>query len=186
MYIAPGQTYTLTDPETGIPIHMTNMDGVNYSISTPRERRMTSDHNIINAIFHGGSLSASGLNFTSLTPEERVELEEIERELNIWKKYQKLLEFQKLPTNIRQDIVNEAYAKTAIDTMSSVDEGNFDNINRLQELRVKDNKISMAGSGMMFNLGGTTWRYEKILNEFTTQELEEAHVSATLEEELSD
>lgn len=143
-----------------------------------------------------------------LTDAERKELNNLKEEKEKWIRQQRLKGFQKLPAHLRQEIVDEAYLKDCINNMNNIDETEFDSNDRISELEQKESNASLAtwmgqAHAHTINLqGASNWyilhtdgtsyqpidqmifKYRKIINEFSTEELAEAHAAATLEESL--
>lgn len=145
-----------------------------------------------------GILSQSDVRRISsgLTSKETDELNQLESEIKHWKHRKQLDKFRKLPANIRQEIVDEALLKDLLTDYehNTIDETQFDNYERLAELRNKDNynPWGNAKMGGHYHHGYSEeryqvhhWKYSAIHSQFKTDELLEAHSEATLEEELS-
>jgi len=123
--------------------------------------------------------------------EEIIELEELELDLERWKRSEKLKIFQKLPAHIRQDVVDEIIIRDLLNDIENVNTKpeNFSDYSRVKELR---SKIQSANSYI------TPYRvthdshypymskYSFLINTFTASELMEAHASASLEDEIVD
>lgn len=187
-YTYPGYQQVIHDCYTGHQYMIANIDGISATVQNVNTGEMhMADMNQIRAILSGTSLAAAGLPFQSLSDDERKELDELEVEYESFKKRQQLMKFQGLPSDIRQDIVNESKGRDFINSFDEVENGDFDSYDRMKELRAKKGpQVHFRGMNH-FDLQHTQkWRYEKILDIFSTQELEEAHATAILEEELSD
>lgn len=138
-----------------------------------------------------------------LTPEERQKLDNLLRDRDMWIRSEKLRNFQNLPVHIRQDIVDESCLRECLMGMDEVNEFNFDGQSEINKLEQKD-KMShynsyRSGTQLSPNFHSyigpvdasyephnIQFKYYKIINEFTKDELMEAHAAATLEESLSD
>lgn len=149
---------------------------------------------------------SGAISMETITAEEKQELEDLEKEKQSWFKQQRLKGFQRLPAHIRQEIVDEAYIKDFINEMSEIDENQFEGQSRINELKSKEQiQMLLSTFGHQLNVSGNQWysphtfagtsdqpidqmvfKYGKIINEFTTQELAEAHSAATIEENLED
>lgn len=132
-------------------------------------------------IIDGVSLPHLGLSRTS--NEEIEELESLESELLKWKKQEQLNKFKLLPTHIRQEIVDEAIVNNLVNSQPSDDE--FEDITRLRELRGKINpQVLRYSHDNQSTLNSLKLKYEAFINKFTTNELMEAHIEASLEDEI--
>lgn len=186
--IPPGYIHTVCDPTSGMPATIHNMGGGVYAIDYNGVNFSTSDssmvYNIINGQ-HNFNVSVNGINIFSITPKEEEELNELEGDFELWKKHQELLAFQGLPSELRQEIVNEALIKDMMDKIDHVDESEFDDIDRLNELRNKKSPgIRFAHARGFIVSSPSPYRYINVLERFTLSELMDAHAAASLEEEL--
>ncbi len=139
----------------------------------------------------------------ALTDEEQKQLKLLKQEKVRWLKQEKLKNFQKLPPHIRQDIVDEAYLYECVNAMINIDNSKFEDeadLNHLQNKEELANPVYTVG-GLMKSTPVNSWyqttdhqaypqnaqfKYGPIINEFTKDELANAHVAATLEETLSE
>lgn len=135
--------------------------------------------------------------FSTLSPEEKAELENLKKEYEISVKVAKLDEFKKLPTELRQFIINVISWKEA---KEKIEAAHPDKPDRLKELENKENNSNlMTQFGHSINIGQNQWYSSHtssvnldfmellpIPEGVTAEELKEAHVEATLEEEMLD
>jgi len=153
----------------------------------------------------GTNMTLSGtINATPpLTDEEKKKLQQLREDRVRWIKEKKLNDFQKLPSHIRQEMVDEAYVRDFLNAIDNVNIIDFPGNKEVMELEVKETYNSYNGTTILTTMGGNwptnnirldgadyhiynhvNFKYGKILDEFTTSELAEAHAAATLEETL--
>jgi hypothetical protein len=119
-----------------------------------------------------------------LTPEEQVEFDNLKQEYQIDNKRLKLAEFKKLPTEIRQFVINASMWQ---DIVKKINETNAPISDRQQELQKKDQQGKMfAGMGMHTTTSGFMSIMTNIpLPEgLTVEDLKNAHIEQALEEEM--
>lgn len=137
-----------------------------------------------------------------LTDEEQQKLQDLHSEKNQWIKSERLKSFQKLPPHIRQDVVNEAIIAECVREMDSVYNERFERQDDIDELESKQHShyassshnlivpMTHAGHPTIFpNMNpnhGNMYKYGNLINEFTKDELMDAHAAATLEENLEE
>lgn len=145
----------------------------------------------------GGGLTTQQLTsilqaFQALTPEEKAELEQLKKDHQQSVKLAKLSEFKKLPSDLRQFIVNIIYWKEAKD---KIEQTSVDKPDRLKELEQKESNSNMSqymggisGVSAVFhsNMGFDLLSLLPIPAGVTAEQLKEAHVEATLEETMLD
>lgn len=121
-----------------------------------------------------------------MSQEEYDELQELKAELKKWKQQQKLLLFQQMPAHIRQQIVDEALVSDTLKKMNNVPEAEFPEFTRLQQLRKMDlRSINFRYHDDMLGLQqAPDFKWASLFNQFTVEELIEAHTNATIEEEI--
>ena len=118
------------------------------------------------------------------TAEEEERLRELEDELKAWKKQKRLDMFKALPPDVRQSIVSESFIRDLQDNYAYQDEADFPDIDELNSL-----KSSIFDTGMKYsNMNSFTYDFKfwPILNDFSTQELLQAHADISLEEEIAE
>lgn len=158
------------------------------------------DDATVQAIING-TISSNSLTVNTMSEDERKELADLREEKKRWIRQEKLRAFKELPSHLRQDIVDEAYIKNSLDKMRSVDESKFDSQQRLLDLEHKEASTYQTTYGGTFtfqpsmwmtsgqldvDLGTNMWyKYGPIIDEFTLDELANAHSEATLEEQLT-
>lgn len=129
-----------------------------------------------------------------MTDEEKEELEEMKTMMAKWKRREQLSKFKNLPTHLRQEIVDEAIIKEkAVDIVREIPDTAYPDYERFQELKQKQGLHNNIFGGLHmdtirpnYNHSGFVFKYAPIINEFSSDELQEAHSEASLEEELSD
>lgn len=183
---------------SGDTIHVSSTGQDSNVIYTTSGQTVSVDDQTLNAILSGQFTIGE-----TLTQEETKEMEDLEKEKQAWIKQQRLKGFQRLPAHLRQAVVDEAYLRDCIRDMNNVDESKFDHEDRLQELKSREkasrfaNHLGVHQSQQMnwFTSNTTvgfiqtetpTFKYINIIEQFTTQELAEAHAAATLEESISE
>lgn len=132
------------------------------------------------------------LGLTPLTDEEKKELEELQRQYNEETKQVRLDEFKKMPTQLRQFVINVITWKKNSSIMSTLHASKSE---RLKELESRNNGHTTLGTGGI-NLGSwlniqgdSTWNIDinvllGLPNNISPEDLEAAHVEATIEEEM--
>jgi hypothetical protein len=117
--------------------------------------------------------------------EEVEELRSLENGLYNWKKQIGLNNFKKLPSHLRQAIVDEAIIKSMANTMY-VDETKFDDYKRLEELREKCNRDRYHFTHHQAPTDRFSYHYESIIEQYELDELLEAHAEASLEDHIAE
>lgn len=138
------------------------------------------------------AMAASSFTPPHLSQQEEIELDNLESKLAIYTKNKKLERFKQLPSNIRQEIVDEAIIKDLrfkFTETEAIDD--FLDLERLNALRIRDySRTYMRGRGIKINpISDHTMQHLKypfITNIFTVEELMEAHAEASLEDEIAD
>ena len=127
-------------------------------------------------------------NLYRITDEERKELSDLEKELKNWRIQEQLKDFKNLPAHLRQEIVDEAILKNLMGSFEEeIDENNFISIKRIKDLRAKQYPDMFFGRAMPdTGHGNYNFKYWPILNKFTTEQLQQAHADASLEDELAE
>jgi len=129
--------------------------------------------------------TTTGIFIDVLTKEECDRLAELEKELKKHKKQKKLKMFKELPAHVRQRIVDESYVNDFVRDMYNVDSSGFEHEEEFRNLNARDNRLRIdnaAGFGESFYRS----RYDIIFEQFTGEQLADAHGAATLEESLGE
>ena len=124
-----------------------------------------------------------------LNSEEEKELENLQKDMNAWKKAKKIASFKTLHQELRQEIVDEACYIEFIKNMENVNELEFQDYQKIQALKVRQSPYFIGGISSGCVQGGAhyignTWKFQQIHQTFTKDELMMAHSEASLEEEL--
>lgn len=143
-----------------------------------------------------GSLSATQLGSllagygTPLTPEEKVEYDELKKEHEFKLKLAKLDIFKQLPADIRQLVINSHLWQACCNDMNSTV---VDKDPKLEELELRDNSgklYTSSGSGNVWISSGTSifgnYYTPTLPTGITVDDLKQAHMEATLEEQVLD
>lgn len=122
-----------------------------------------------------------------LSPEEKKELEELEREHAIKLKTERLSIFKKMDGSIRQSVINALIWK---ETMEAMNAATVEKSQRQVDLEAKN----VLFKNMFIHTQGSNWTYNTGTDLFfngialpqgvTVEELKQAHADATLEEEV--
>jgi hypothetical protein len=130
-----------------------------------------------------------GVTTIGLTAEEEKELEELKAQHAGLIKAAKLSVFKKLPSDMRQFVINNLEWE---DRVAEIESATTEKSTRLQELENRDRRV-FINNGQSFS--GTNWHDANIGNfpiartirlpdGLTANDLRQAHVEATLEEEV--
>lgn len=124
-------------------------------------------------------------NLFRISKEEEKELNNIEKEYELWVKQYKLNYFKSLSSHIRQSIVDEAIIRKMSIQIGKLEEEDFPNVKRMRELRTKQDPRYMPGMvSQSRRQGEYSYKYLPIISYFTLDELLNAHAEATLENEI--
>lgn len=132
----------------------------------------------------------------NLTKEQHERLAELKKELEVWKRHQKLNKFKELPAHIRQEIVDEAIINDMVSNINNIKESDFPNQQELLQLincKSSNNifaTVDGTSLGLSYNyhLGSShsnISRYTSIIQCFTKDELIKAHLDASIDDEIS-
>lgn len=122
-----------------------------------------------------------------LTENESKKLDSLKEERDKWIKNEKLNNFKELPAHVRQDIVDEAFIKEFIEDIDMVNTDDFPDQKELENLEAKEANVYNQFTDKDIDKGGhypMNFKYGRILDEFTREELMLAHTDATMEEAL--
>jgi hypothetical protein len=124
----------------------------------------------------------------SLTLEETEELRQLEIELSLAKRNQRIAIFKKLPIDTRQDIVNQLLLDDAFSQMRTCSGDGFESNARLTHLKSRA-APSFGHSGITAGYATTPFGYHQsgtsaILEFLTKEEVINAHLEQSLEEQL--
>lgn len=124
-------------------------------------------------------------NLFRISKEEEKELNNIEKEYELWVKQYKLNYFKSLSSHIRQSMVDEAIIRKMSLQINKLDEEDFPNVKRMRELRTKQDPRYMPGMvSQSRRQCEYSYKYLPIISYFTLDELLNAHAEATLENEI--
>ena len=137
----------------------------------------------------GTATISAHISHIPLSKEEQVELDSLKRDWEIEKKNIKLAEFKKVPSELRQFVIN---ALTWQESLKAVNEIVVPQSNRLIELTNKDNAGKYLTGQGIWTAGGVTYSAQSwnivsinpIPDGITGEELKNAHIEQTLEEEM--
>lgn len=154
------------------------------------------NHNAINGTIHwNGSVSGpSGTVYTTstayntihivLSPEEKKELDLLVADFEIDKKQLKLKEFKKLSPEIRQYVIN---AQTWQHTLHIINSTEPEKSERLKELESKPtHPYTLSGQNIGLTMGGYYTIPVSLPDGLTLEDISQAHVEQTLEDEMLD
>lgn len=129
------------------------------------------------------------LSVGGLTPEEKVEFDKLTEEYKANLKQSKLTAFKKLPTELRQFVVNFFTWQESINLINAI---MVDKSERLKELEQKNDygRLFLQQVGLYVGSTYTTTGLSQILfqigipEDLTAEELKQAHIEASMEEEM--
>lgn len=131
------------------------------------------------------------MSISGLTSEEKVEFDKLTEEYKQEIKTAKITAFKKLPTELRQFVINFFTWQEAVDTISNVSPSKSD---RLKELDAKNEYGRLFGQGLGQYIGGWTSHTHtasgiisvglRLPEDLTAEELKQAHIEASMEEEM--
>lgn len=119
-----------------------------------------------------------------ISKEEEQELKQLREEETQWRKNKKLELFRKLPSHLRQEIVDEAILKSIVTNDHLADD--FHGFKRIRELEEKEGSYKYATrlTSIAVDQWQFDYKYAIIINTFTLEELSDAHSEASLEDAL--
>ena len=129
-----------------------------------------------------------------MTDEQKERLAELKKELNIWRKQQKLNKFKGLPEHLRQEIVDEAIVNDMILKIQDVQDSDFPGYQELANLtsiKMPNNLFGPIDINFSASFAGysastiTATKYYAIISLFTKDELMNAHMEASIEEQIN-
>lgn len=136
----------------------------------------------------GTSITLPGAfgHYESLTPQESSELESLKKDNVIETKIAKLTEFKKLPTQLRQFVINACMWQ---DTVQKINEITAPESDRQKELAYKDQHgklLTTQGWSVSVNSFINSMTSISLPNDLTTDDLKNAHAEQAIEEEMLD
>lgn len=161
----------------------------NFSISPGNIAQMiVIDAATVKAIIDGAHRPDLGL--YRPTEEDRKELQNLKDEFSRWKKNKKLESFKSLPAHLRQEIVDEAILRDLMTSNRNEPlNQEFDGWKRMTELEEKFGPNYLRPRAFIrpeSDYMTHEYKYIQIIENFTLQELTNAHAEASLEDELKD
>lgn len=138
-------------------------------------------------VYNNTTVTTTNVILGTLTKEEYDKLQELREERKKWIRVQKLKEFQKLSAHIRQEIVDEACLCECLNNINSISGNGFE---KQEEIEALENKESFSTQSAYIGVCSPSAhidlisKYSPFINEFTKDELIEAHANATVEESL--
>lgn len=145
----------------------------------------------INAIMMAqvfSNVNLPNLNLFRISKEEEKRLNELEKELEQFKKYKRIEKFKQLPITTRQDIVDTIMLEELINSFH-IKETEFENIQEILTLRAMKPfnhtmNWSHSGIGGYQQTSYLQMKYGEILKYLTKEEILAAHAEAAFEEEV--
>ncbi|CAB4125239.1 hypothetical protein UFOVP53_88 [uncultured Caudovirales phage] len=139
--------------------------------------------------------SFPNLGLIRMTTDEKERLAELRKELEIWKKQQKLNKFKEFPTHIRQEIVDEAIVSDMISKIHGIKDTDFpghQELHKLSSIKLPNNMFNGVNlTGLSASFAGyaspsySVQKYYAIISLFTKDELINAHIEASIDDEIS-
>lgn len=134
------------------------------------------------------------MSISGLTPDEKAEFDKLTEEHKVNVKVAKISAFKKLHTDLRQFVINFFSWQEAVATINQTQ---VDVPDRLKELRLKEEHGKLFTQGLGQYIGGHSYHIsadglmsfptQLVLPEgMTVEDLRQAHIEATLEEEMLD
>jgi hypothetical protein len=129
-----------------------------------------------------------------MTSEQKERLAELRKGFDIWRKQQKLNKFKGLPEHLRQEIVDEAIINDMALKIQDVQDSDFpghQELANLTSIKVSSGifdsiDINFSASFTGYNASIiTTTKYYAITSLFTKDELMNAHMEASIEEQIN-
>lgn len=138
------------------------------------------------SIPYSGTLTYS---YSELTPEERKEYDELREQWNIEVKIAKLAKFKKLPTDLRQFVVNTIYW---VEAMRKINNVTVPISERLNELSNRSSFVRLNSSSSLNAIPIYTSNYSAMSESLNIplpdgisfEDLKNAHIEQTMEEEM--
>ncbi len=126
---------------------------------------------------------------SSISAQEKQELEQLRQQNKLETKTLRLVIFKKLPSDLRQYVINSFIWKESVSEMSNTQ---AEKSERQKELENKESLSNMFGQGVHISSGSSfsldpSWIAGVALPEgITIEDLKKAHIEACLEEEVLD
>ena len=188
----PLSNYSRTGLTLPQPLSMKGAAAYHHMYGTPSQEHHI-DAQTVREILDGKSFPNLGL--MRMTTQEKERLAELRKELEICKKQQKLNKFKELPAHIRQEIVDEAIVNDMTSKIHDVKDADFpghQELTRLSSIKLPNgmfgnvNLTSLSASFAGYSTSiATGSKYYAIISLFTKDELINAHIEASIDDEIS-
>lgn len=128
----------------------------------------------------------TGMASNALTLEESEELKQLEAELSLAKRNQRIAIFKSMPTDIRQSVVNQLILEDALQKMTTCDGEGFELNTRLAHLKARAApSFGYSGiAGGVHSYGYSQPNHHAILEFLIKEEVINAHLEQCVEDSL--
>ena len=155
------------------------------SVTLPHVQGMTTTTSASPYLSTAGVVWGTGSSGNALTSNEAEELRQLEIELSLAKRNQRITIFKSLPTDIRQSVVNQLILDDALSQMRTCDGEGFESNTRLAHLKSRATpSLGYSGISATSPFGYHQPNTSTIIEFLTKEEAINAHLEQCIEESL--